>query len=451
MTRLKIFHTFDEVKVTVVGLGYVGLPLSMLFSNRFITYGYDKNKNKLESLKRGISYIDDVKGYKLKEKLNKTFFPIESLRKTDFYIVAVPTPLNSNKNPDLNLLKKASYEISKHLSENQYVVIESTSYPGTTEDIVIPILESSGLKAGEDFGVAFSSERIDPGNKSWKLEEIPKIVGAIDEISLRNTMNLYKEVFKKVIPASDCRTVEATKMVENIFRNVNIALVNEFSQIFEKMNIDIWEVIDLASTKPFGFMPHYPGPGIGGHCIAVDPYFMAYKLKSIGTFSRFIELSREINDDMKIHVCNLIRKGLESMNIPIEHSNIAILGLSYKKNISDTRESPSITIIDEIISSGANIKVYDPYVKKIKTNSGIIYSETSFYDAIENSDCAVFLVDHDDFFGIEPTAMIEAMRNPVIVDCKNVFRSKDMKGFLYYGIGKKNNTANQLKILEKRI
>lgn len=425
--------------VGVVGLGYVGLPLSIVFSKKFDTIGYDVYEKCIENLMTGKSHILDVPDSTLQTYLGKSFYPTKSpedLTKCDFIIICVPTPLSEQKEPDLSYIKSASSMISGILRKGQFVILESTTYPGTTEEVVLPILESSGLKVVEDFGLAYSPERIDPGNKQFNVESTPKVVGGINDEFTEIAALLYGSVINKIIKVKDAKTAEAVKIVENIFRNVNIALVNELALIFEKIGVDTWEVIDAASSKPYGFMPFYPGPGVGGHCIPLDPYYMSYKAKKYGFIPRFIETSGEINNFMEIHVVNLVEKGLSKVNKKIYESNIAVLGLAYKKNIDDTRESPSIKIIEELVNLGANVKVYDPFAKLIKTNAGTFYSEVTAEETLKESDCAVFVVDHDFFKELDLKELPKLMNHPIFIDCKNLRIRKGSEIYLCLGNGK---------------
>jgi UDP-N-acetyl-D-glucosamine dehydrogenase len=420
-------------------LGYTGLPLAITFAKKFNVVGYDIKEKTVEYLLGGKSHILDVGDSDLKQYLNKSFYPttnLKDLEECNFIIICVPTPLTAEKEPDLVYIKNACETIARilRLRRGQFVILESTTYPGTTEEVVIPILERSGLKAGVDFGVAYSPERIDPGNKKYTVEKIPKVVGGIDEECTEIAAELYGRIIEEVVKVNDAKTAEAVKMVENIFRNVNIALVNELSLIFEKMGINTWEVIDAAATKPYGFMPFYPGPGVGGHCIPLDPFYMSYIAKRYGFIPRFIETSGEINEFMKVYVVNLVENGLRKVSKKTRGAKITVMGLAYKKNIDDARESPSIKIIEELVNLGAEIKVYDPYVKSIKTKVGAFYSGKSVVDALRDVDCAVFVVDHDVFREIEMERMKELMGSPVVVDCKNVFKGKN--NIAYLGIGK---------------
>lgn len=424
-------------KIGIIGLGYVGLPLAIAFAKKFSAIGYDIDEKKINLLLNGQSYLLGMSGNELKVNLNRSFCPTNDsnkLKECDFIIICVPTPLTAEKEPDLRYIKSTCETIAKILKKGQFVILESTTYPGTTEEVVVPLLEKSGLKAGDDFGVAYSPERIDPGNKEYAIEKIPKVVSGINEECMEIAAKLYGSVIEKIVKVKDTKTAEAVKMVENIFRNVNISLVNELSLIFERMGINTWEVIDAAATKPYGFMAFYPGPGVGGHCIPLDPFYMSYIAKRFGFIPRFIETSGEINEFMKVHVVNLVKKGLKKVGKEIYGAKIAVMGLAYKKNIDDVRESPSIKIIEELVNLGAEVRVYDPYVKSIKTRIGEFYSEISIENAFRGIDCAIFVVDHDEFKRIEIGKMKELMRSPVIVDCKNIFKYSN--NIIYLGVGK---------------
>ena len=425
--------------VGILGLGYVGLPLAMAFSERFKVVGFDVSNRVMDCLLKGVSHVQDVSSAKIKDRLGKSFFPSadpSALRDCDFLIICVPTPLTESGIPDLSLVESACRIVAGALRKGQFVILESTTYPGTTDEIVIPILEDSGLKVGKDVGVAYSPERIDPGNKRFTVEKVPKVVGGIDDVCTEVAAALYGSVIVQVVKVSNARTAESVKMVENIFRNVNIALVNELALVMERMDIDAWEVIDAAATKPYGFMPFYPGPGVGGHCIPLDPYYMSYKAKKYGFIPRFIETSGEINEFMKVHAVNLAERGLKSVGSKLMRSTVAVMGLAYKKNIDDYRESPSIDIIDELRRVGANVRVYDPGVRSIPTKSGTWRSEASAADALRGADCAIFVVDHDEFKDMSPENLVKEMKTPVVVDCKNVLT--DHENLVYLGIGKVN-------------
>ena len=429
----------NTARIGVLGLGYVGLPLALAFSKKFSTIGFDVNEKCINLLSSGKSYILDIQDADLQKYLNKSFNPTtdpEELKQCDFLIICVPTPLTEHMEPDLSYIKSACTTISSILTAGQFVILESTTYPGTTDEIVLNILKTSGLQVETDFGLAYSPERIDPGNKSFNVENTPKVVGGINEECTEIAVALYSSIIQKVVKVTDCRTAESVKIVENIFRNVNIALVNELSLIFDKMGINTWEVIDAASSKPYGFMPFYPGPGVGGHCIPLDPFYMSYKAKKYGIIPRFIETSGEINNFMRVHTVNLIEKGLQKLDKNIYGSTIAVMGLAYKKNISDTRESPSAKIIEELVNLGANIKVFDPFADFILTKEGSFFSEKCIEDTLKEADCSVFITDHDVFRELDLVKHLYLMRSPIIIDCKNLFN--DLDGAIYLGIGRGN-------------
>lgn len=439
MEELGVKINNGSAVVGVIGLGYVGLPLAMAFAQKFRVYGYDVNQTTISNLLKGVSHIQDVPDHRVAECIGKTFFPTNrpaDLANCDFIIICVPTPLTDNHIPDLCYIKSACNTIAGILRKNQFIILESTTYPGTTEEVVVPILEESGLCAREDFGVAYSPERIDPGNKNFTVEQIPKVVGGIDDICTETAAALYGSVIGKVVRVRDTKTAESVKMVENIFRNVNIALVNELALIFELMGIDIWEVVDAAATKPYGYMPFYPGPGIGGHCIPLDPFYMSYKAKKYGFIPRFIETSGEINEFMKVHTVNLAEKSLKKVGKRIYRANIAVMGLAYKRNINDSRESPAIEIIEELVRIGANVRVFDPFVSSVKTRVGVFTSTADRDSALAGADCAIFLVDHDVFREIPLGTFARIMASPVVVDGKNLFAGGE--GMVYIGIGKGN-------------
>lgn len=423
-----------NARIGIIGLGYVGLPLSMTFARKFDVIGYDLNENTVESLKNGISTIRDISNDILCEYVSNSFFPTtdhNDLKNCDFIIICVPTPLTSEKEPDLSYIKNACNTIGNFLRKGQFVILESTTYPGTTEEVVIPLLEQNGLIAGVDFGVAYSPERVDPGNKTYTVENTPKVVGGINELCTQIASELYKSIINAdIIRVKDCKTAEATKIFENIFRNVNIALVNEMALICNKMDIDVWEMIDAAATKPFGFMPFYPGPGVGGHCIPLDPWYMSYKAKQLGIIPRFIETSGEINDFMKIHAVNLVEEGLSRIGKKISNSKIAVLGLAYKKDIDDTRESPAKKIIEDIVNRGGTVKVYDPYASRIDTVHGEFISESSVDGILKDVDSVLIIADHNQFKKIDSSTL----NGKVVVDCKNAIAGSNLRDVVYLKI-----------------
>lgn len=441
LSKERLIRMIDDrdAVVGIIGLGYVGLPLAMTYAKKFAVRGYDISVPLIERLNQFRSNIQDVPDSELRKCVGKTLIPSNDpsiLSDCDFIIICVPTPLADGRIPDLTYIKDAGRTISSQLREGQFIILESTTYPGTTAEILVPILERSGLKAGIDFGVAYSPERIDPGNRRFAVEEVPKVVGGIDDTCTEVAVALYSSVITHVHKVRDTQTAESVKMVENIFRNVNIALVNELALIFEHMGIDTWEVIDAAATKPYGFMAFYPGPGIGGHCIPLDPYYMSYKAKKFGFIPRFIETSGEINEYMKVHAINLAERGLKRRGERLFGAKVAVIGLAYKKDINDPRESPAIDIIDELSQVGANVLVYDPYIPSIKTKTGTYVSEKDLETAIRGCDCAMFLVNHQEFTKLPLDQLKSKMKRPLIVDCRNIFDAEPDD--YYYAIGKAN-------------
>ncbi len=359
------------MKIAIVGLGYVGLPLSLQFARSGVdVLGLDIDPSKVELLNQGKSYIKHVLDEDVRQAVDSQRFRASSdfsiRREIDGFILCVPTPLNKNREPDISYILKTGTVIAPHLAKGSLVVLESTTYPGTTEEDLRAVLEKgSGLTAGVDFHLAFSPEREDPGNPSSKVASIPKIVGGLTPKCLEAAVNLYKLAIKQVVPVSSCRVAEATKLLENIFRSVNIAMVNELKMVYSAMDIDIWEVIDAAKTKPFGFMPFYPGPGLGGHCIPIDPFYLTWKAREFGQNTRFIELAGEINTAMPTYVMSKLVEALNEKGKAVNGSRILVLGLAYKADVDDTRESPTFILLDLLKARGAEMHYYDPYVPVI--------------------------------------------------------------------------------------
>jgi UDP-N-acetyl-D-glucosamine dehydrogenase len=434
-----------SVVVGIVGLGYIGLPLAVVFSKKCKVFGYDMNSEKIGYLKQGESYIEDVESDEINKKMFYPTCDYRNLGKCDFIIITVPTPLRKNKTPDLSYIKEVAETVSKILKKGQFVILESTTYPGTTKEILVPILEKgSGLKIIEDFGVAYSPERVDLGNKKYKIENTPKVVGGLTSEFTEVAANLYSIIVERVIKVKDCETAEAVKMVENVFRNVNIALINELALIFENIGIDIWPVIEAAKTKPYGFMAFYPGPGVGGHCIPLDPYYISYRAKQFGIIPKLIETAGEINDYMPIHIVNLVDRGFNTIGKKTKEAKVAVLGLAYKANIGDTRESPAIRIIEKLVEKDAKVRVYDPNTKSIKTRFGEFYSEKGLKEILKWAECVVFITAHTVFK--ENLAKILTLLNSrdkeiVIIDGVNILNNltnSNLGKLLYLKLGAKN-------------
>src|ERR1700719_1224865 len=360
------------MKISVVGLGYVGLPLAIQFARANVSVlGLDVDAVKVDLINQGQSYIkhisrttieDVVKGKRLNASTD-----FSRIKEVEAVIICVPTPLSKNREPDISFILDTGRAIAPHLAKGTLVVLESTTYPGTTDDDLRAVLEEgSGMKAGVDFHLAFSPEREDPANEQSKVKLIPKVIGGYTQGCLERAMALYSNAIDTLVPVSSCRAAEATKLLENIFRSVNIALVNELKMVYAAMGIDIWEVIEAAKTKPFGFMPFYPGPGLGGHCIPIDPFYLTWKAREYGKHTRFIELAGEINTAMPDYVVARLIEALNARRKPINGSKVLILGIAYKPNVDDERESPSYLLMSLLADRGAEVEYYDPYVPVIK-------------------------------------------------------------------------------------
>jgi UDP-N-acetyl-D-glucosamine dehydrogenase len=356
------------MKIAIIGLGYVGLPLSLQFARSGVTVlGLDIDPAKVEALNSGRSYIKHISpeaiAAAVKDKSFSACGDFSLIREVEAVIICVPTPLNKNREPDISFIIETGKAVAPHLQRGTLVVLESTTYPGTTDEDLRAVLEAgSRLKAGTDFHLAFSPEREDPGNNESKVEMIPKVIGGYTPACLERARSLYGRAIRTVVPVSSCRAAEATKLLENIFRSVNIALVNELKLVYGAMDIDIWEVIHAAKTKPFGFMAFYPGPGLGGHCIPIDPFYLTWKAREYGQNTRFIELAGEINTAMPLHVVNRTAEALNEFRKPMKGSRVLVVGLAYKPNVDDYRESPSYVLLDLLKARGAEAAYYDPYV-----------------------------------------------------------------------------------------
>ncbi len=390
-----------EAHIAVIGLGYVGLPLIQEFVRQgFYTYGIDIDPQKVSSLKKGKSYITDIQDTEIQEILDTGLFhPGTSytvLDDADAVIITVPTPLSKTRDPDISYVMAATESILAHLHRGQLVVLESTTYPGTTEELVKPKLEESGLQTGQDFYLAYSPERINPGDPIYRLPNTPKVVGGVDPDSTEVAVTLYRSIIQEVVPVSSAKVAEMVKLLENTFRSVNIALVNEMAIACNILGIDIWEVIEAAGTKPFGFMKFYPGPGIGGHCIPVDPHYLAWKLKTLNYNARFIELASEINTSMPRHIVTRVQDALNNVGRPIKGSRILILGVAYKRDINDIRESPALDIMEMLREKGADLYYHDPYVPIFYLGDDRYESVALDEEFLKTLDLAVIVTDHSD-------------------------------------------------------
>ena len=385
--------------IGIVGLGYVGLPLALAFAKEgFKVLGFDIQQKRVDWVNKGHSYIVDVNKESLADAVERKSLEATTdqsrIKGVDAICICVPTPLTKTKDPDLSAVVYESEQISKYLQRGQLVSLESTTYPGTTREVMLPILERSGLKAGKDFYLAFSPERVDPGSKNYHIKNTPKVVGGMDSKSTKLATLLYSQVADEVVPVSSPEVAEMTKVFENVFRNVNIALVNELTMLCEKIGISVWEVIDAASTKPFGYMTFHPGPGIGGHCIPLDPYYLANKAREYDFHTRFIELAADINEHMPYYVVSRIMEALNVRGKSLKGAKVLVLGVAYKKDVEDIRESPSIKLIELLRGKGAKVTYNDPYVANIKVSDETLDSVELTEKQLSSADCVVIATDH---------------------------------------------------------
>ena len=386
--------------VAVIGLGYVGLPLAIqATSSNLKVYGYDIDENKISNYNLGKSTIEDISDKELKASLEKGLFLSSDpkyLSESETIVISVPTPLTDYQ-PDLSYVKAAAETIAKNITKNQIIILESTTYPGTTVEVLIPVIEEiSNLKAGVDFFVGYSPERIDPGNDTWNFKNTPKVISGINDESLLKIENFYEQIIDSVVRVSGTKEAEMVKLLENTYRHVNIALINELAILCNMLEIDIWEVVNAAKTKPFGFESFRPGPGVGGHCIPVDPNYLSFKTRQIGKPVRFVELAQEINNSMPSYVVSRLLEKMNLLEKPFKNSKILILGVAYKKDIGDVRESPAIGIIENLFERGVNVKYYDPFVDSLLVNTKYVEKEDSF-DNINNYDLVLVHTAHTDF------------------------------------------------------
>ncbi len=389
------------VKVGVIGMGYVGLPLAVEFATeKCKVFGIDLDEAKIRKINAGESYIQDVKSTMLKKIVDDGYLQgtddFSVLSEIDVVSICVPTPLRKSKDPDMSYILKASRQISNYLHKGILIILESTTYPGTTEEVILPLLEKSGLKVGEDFFLAFSPERVDPGNLIYQTKNIPKIVGGVTPACTELAAAFYSISLETVHQVSSPRSAEMVKLLENTFRSVNIGLVNEMCQMSQKLNVDIWEIIDAASTKPFGFMPFYPGPGLGGHCIPIDPHYLAWKARSSGFTPKFIELADQVNSTMPEFVVQCAQNLLNGVEKPLKNSKIHLIGVTYKKNVADVRESPAAFIVRLLRSYGAIVSYSDPYVSSFTVDSEKL-ENISLDESAGKSDLAILITNHDVF------------------------------------------------------
>jgi UDP-N-acetyl-D-glucosamine dehydrogenase len=410
-----------EARVGTLGLGYVGLPLSVEFAGAGLNViGFDLSEEKVAAVNRGESYIKDVPTERVRALVGEGRLEASTdfarLGECDAVVICVPTPLSKTKDPDLTLVVEAAKAIAARLKPGQLVVLESTTYPGTTEELILPLLTERGLVAGESFFLAFSPERVDPGNARFHTRNTPKIIGGHTAACTAVAQALYSRAIDTVIPVSSTQTAEMVKLLENTFRSVNIGLVNEVALMCDRLGVDVWEVIEAAATKPFGFMPFYPGPGLGGHCIPIDPLYLSWKLKTLNYRARFIELAGEINSDMPEYVCDRVAAGLNERERSVKGSRILVIGVTYKKDIEDVRESPALDILGILEKRGAHVAYHDPFVPELR-HEGLDLKSEELMPAVKRADCVVIATDHT---GLPYPAVVEAAS--LVVDTRNATR-----------------------------
>ena len=424
-----------EAQIGVIGLGYVGLPLAIEFVHAgFTVTGIDIDELRVNTLNEGNNYIQDVSDKHLRDAVENNKFSASTefsvIKNLDCVIICVPTPLNKQKNPDVSFINSAIKEIKKYIHPNMLVVLESTTYPGTTRELVAPELESTDLKIGQDFYLCFSPERIDPGNTVYNTANTPKVLGGITPNCGKIGECLYETIVSKVVLVSSPETAEMVKLLENTFRAINIGLANEVAIMCEKLGIDVWEVIDAAATKPFGYMKFTPGPGLGGHCIPIDPHYLSWKLKTLDYNARFIQLAGEINTSMPFHVVDLVRAGLNRNQKSISGCKIIVIGIAYKKNVNDVRESPALDVMRLLVNDGAELSFHDPFVPNIKLNGSQLDGLSHLTETILNeADAVVIMTDHDqiDFDFIE-------QHGNLIIDTRNSIK-KSSASVIKLGVG----------------
>jgi len=420
-----------RARIGVIGLSYVGLPLLVEFaSNGFRGTGFEVDEHKASQINAGISYIGDVPEGKVKELVDASLLQATTdfahLAECDAIIICVPTPLRKTKEPDVSYILAAAEEITSRLRRGQLIVLESTTYPGTTDEVLLPMFEETGLKLDEDFLLAFSPERVDPGNPQFQTHNIPKVVGGVTPDSTEVAAHLYSQIVREVHAVSSARVAETAKLLENTFRAVNIGMANEMARLCYALNIDTWEVIRAAATKPFGFMAFYPGPGIGGHCIPLDPHYLSWKARQHGFDSRFIGLAEEVNSRMPEHVVQLVADGLNDERKAMKGSNVLLLGVAYKKDIDDVRESPALSIIDRLRAKGAEVRYHDPFVKEVRfddahTEGGgePLASVLLTDEELRATDCLIIVTNHS---GIDYQRICRLA--PLIVDTRNALNGE---------------------------
>ena len=408
--------------VGIIGLGYVGLPLAVEFAEAGLpVVGVDSDRRKVEALADGESYIEDVPPERVRPLFSsgdaRATDEFSALAQAEAVLICLPTPLDENREPDLSILISGVRAAAPHLRPGALVVLESTTYPGTTREVVVPIIEETGRRLGEDFFMAFSPERVDPGNKRYTIRNTPKVVGGVTEECTRRAVELYGRVVETVHPVSGPESAEFSKLLENIFRGVNIALINEISLLCNRMGVDVWEIIEAARTKPSGFMPFYPGPGLGGHCIPIDPFYLSWRARAFDMTTEFIELAGRVNVNMPYHAVARIAAALNAHRKPLNGSRVLLLGVSYKPNVGDVRESPALKILELLRESGARVAYHDPHVPHLQAHkaSSVEFSA----EELSRADCAVVVTDHE---AVNLGLVTDS--SPLVVDLRNAVRRR---------------------------
>jgi UDP-N-acetyl-D-glucosamine dehydrogenase len=431
MLKDELLNSIREhrARIGVIGLGYVGLPLAVEFAHKgFPVIGFEVDERKAAQINEGTSYIGDVGSNAVKEMVDakrlRATTDFDSLRECDCIIICVPTPLRKTKEPDISYILASAEEIKRSLRRGQLIILESTTYPGTTDEVLLTMFEEAGFKLDEDFLLAFSPERVDPGNPQFQTHNIPKVVGGCTNDSTEVAAALYGQIVNNVHAVTSARVAEAAKLLENTFRAVNIGMANEMARLCYALGIDTWEVIAAAATKPFGFMPFYPGPGIGGHCIPLDPHYLSWKARQHGFDSRFIGLAEEVNSRMPEHVVMLIADGLNDMQKSLKGSRVLLLGVAYKKDVNDVRESPALAIIDRLRAKGANVRYHDPFIPEVRfddahtDSSGEPLESVPLTDEeLSASDCVCIVTDHSE---IDYSRVVQLAS--IVVDTRNALK-----------------------------
>ena len=432
MTHRELLDSIQrkDACVAVLGLGYVSLPLALAFAKKkFDVVSIDIDERRVDSLSKGKSYVDDIKADALRAQLDRKRFratlDFDEIAKAHAVVVCVPTPLNKSGDPDISFIVNSTLEVEKRLQPGQLIVLESTTYPGTTMEVVLPRLaEAHGQKwkVGKDFFLAFSPERIDPGSKRFTVRNTPKVVDGVTERCGEAARALYACALEQIVPVRDATTAEMVKILENTFRMVNIAMVNEVAILCERLGIDVWEVIDAAATKPFGFMPFYPGPGLGGHCIPIDPFYLSWKMRTLHAKARFIELAGEVNSAMLVFIVEKVVTGLNDQSKSIRGAKICILGFAYKRDVADVRESPAFDIATQLHQRGAEVSFHDPHVAEVLVEWGRLKSVALTAETCRALDCAVIVTDHR---ALDLDVVLE--NAPLVVDSRNATKGRPAK------------------------